>query len=396
MDSIQAKNGSISSSSTQRTSNEQSRCSTGSRKSIYEHINGRPYLKDLPYPMPCDLREFQRQNLRNLLSIKLVGAPISSPSLRSKAPEKVLEIACGTGYWSSTCHDYYAKMGFDKTAFTGLDIVHVAPELQNEGLNWRFVQHDICRQPLPFAHGSFDYVMLRNISLAVPLGSLSDKLMDEAIRVLQPGGKLEIWEFDQIIRSLLPNPTPPLNKRQDDQECADRTGSFLVSPKTPFVAAQNLYVRNINAWIEQVFNYRNLSPTSCSRNAQILQKTDKLSDIGHRRIAIPLGEPRWEQEGVNDRESKAEYNSSEYNSSKRLERGPKKLTEEQRGLREAALITFFQTVESLEPSLKKVSRKSNDEWRLWWKSMMTDLLEKKAASSGECLELGVWWAERKC
>ena len=390
MDSIQAKNGSISSGSTHRTSNEQSQSSTGPRKSIYEYINGRPYLKDLPYPLPCDLQELQRQNLRNLLSIKLVGAPISSPSLRDKAPEKVLEVACGSGYWSSVCHDYYVKMGFDNIAFTGLDIVHVAPELQNEGLNWRFVQHDICRQPLPFAHGSFDYVMLRNLSLVVPPGSLSDKLTEEAIRVLQPGGTLEIWESEHIIRSLLPNPMPPFRKRQEDQDCADRTASFLVSPKTPFAEAQNPYIRHINAWIQQAFDDRNLSPTPCSRHTQILQKTNKLKNVGHRQIAIPLGEPRWEQEGVNDIESKTDYKRS-----KRLERGPKKLTEEQHGLREAALVTFFQTIESLEPALKKVSGKSNDEWRLWWKSMMTDLLEKKAASSGECLELGVWWAERK-
>lgn len=354
------------------------------------HINGRPYLKDLPYPLPCDLPELQRQNLRNLLNIKLVGAPVSAPSLRNKAPAKVLEVACGTGYWSSVCHDYYAKMGFDNIAFTGLDIVRVAPELQNEGLNWRFVQHDICRQPLPFAHGSFDYVMLRNISLAVPLGSLSDRLMDEAIRVLQSGGTLEVWDSEHVVRSLLPSPMPLSSKKQEDQDCADRTASFLVSPKTPFATAQNNYIRDLNTWIQQAFDDRNLLPTPCSRNAQRLPKTHKLKNVGHRHIAIPLGEPRWEQEGVKDTENKVDYKRS-----KRLEREPKKLTEEQRGLREAALITFFQTIEGLEPALKKVSGKSNDEWRLWWKSMMTNLLEQKAASSGECLELGVWWAERR-
>ena len=390
MESTRAKNGSISSSSTQRTSNEQSQSSTGPKRSIYEHINGRPFLRDLPYPLPCDLAELQRQNLRSLLFTDLIGAPVCSPILKKKPPEKVLEVACGTGYWSSVCHDFYADTGFDNISFTGLDVVHVAPELQNQGLNWRFVQHDICRQPLPFAHGSFDYVMLRDLSLVVPMGLSSDRLMDESIRVLQPGGTLEIWESEHIIRSLLPHSTFPSSKIQEYQEHATRTASFLVSPTTPFGTAQNSYICDYNAWIQQAFNARHLSPTPCSRVAQVLlQEPDKLSNVGYRRIAIPLSELRWEQEGFSDTERKADGKKID-----RSDREPKRLTEEQLGLREAALISFFQLIESLEPVLKKVSGKSNEEWRLWWKAMMTDLLEKKAMTDGECLEMGVWWAQR--
>jgi hypothetical protein len=51
-------------------------------------------------------------------------------------------------------------------------------------------------------------------------------------------------------------------------------------------------------------------------------------------------------------------------------------------------------IESLEPLLKEVSGKNQEEWQRWWGSMMTNLLEQKGASSGECLELGVWWCRK--
>jgi len=55
----------------------------------------------------------------------------------------------------------------------------------------------------------------------------------------------------------------------------------------------------------------------------------------------------------------------------------------------------IQMIESLEPLLKEVSGKNQEEWQRWWGFMMTNLLEQKGASSGECLEVGVWWATKR-
>jgi hypothetical protein len=42
------------------------------------------------------------------------------------------------------------------------------------------------------------------------------------------------------------------------------------------------------------------------------------------------------------------------------------LTEEQAALRYTALLVVIQMIESLEPLLKEVSGKNQEEWQRWW------------------------------
>src|SRR5690606_20308685 len=68
--------------------------------------NGRAYLNDptLVYPLPVDLAELHRQSLRTLLFIQVFGAPVCSPAFATRPPTKVLEVGCGSGFWSMMCH----------------------------------------------------------------------------------------------------------------------------------------------------------------------------------------------------------------------------------------------------------------------------------------------------
>lgn len=309
----------------------------------------------------------------------------------------MLEIACGSGYWSSLCHEHLSGLGFEDVSFTGLDIVPLAGDLRRQGIDWRFFQHDLRKVPLPFDDGEFDIVVMKDMSMVVPLGSSSQRVLDEAMRILRSGGTLEIWETDHIIRSILPHPPPPPGKNPNEYACAVSTGTFLISPITPFADAHNKYLQDSNAWIQEALDKRKLSPMPCARISQmLLQETDTLYDVENRRVAVPLGEARWEREAAAER-SLARRRGSEATKGKMsasVMEGST-LNEEQAALRYTALLVVIQMIESLEPLLKEVSGKNQEEWHRWWGWMMTDLLQNKGASSGECVEVGVWWAKKR-
>lgn len=364
----------------------------------YELRYGRRYLQEVPYPLPCDLAEIQRQNLRTLLSCRVFGRPVCSPNLSKEVPRKVLEIGCGSGFWSATCHDYFASRGHKYVAFTGLDLAPLAPDLKKQGMNWTFVQHDIRRVPLPFDDGDFDMIMLKDLSLTLPLGPSYQKFLDEAIRILREGGTLEMWDSDYVLRSLLPHPPPP-SKRPMDQDIADATATFLIAPGTPFTPAQNKYLQQANHWISEALDKRNLPPVPCARISQVLyQEPDSLKDIGLKRVAIPLGEQnRWERNtSRHTRHASELVDSPQSNKGKaKVGGGDNALTPDQAALRHTALLTVLQMIESMEPLLKEVSGKNSEEWSHWWASMMADLLDpSRGALTGECLEIGAWWATK--
>jgi hypothetical protein len=115
--------------------------------------------------------------------------------------------------------------------------------------------------------------------------------------------------------------------------------------------------------------------------------------MNSRRVAIPLGEPRWEREAAGETMKRRGSEAG------KLKKGSVMLessilTKEQAALRHTALLVVIQLIESLEPLLKEVSGKNQEEWQRYWNSMINDLLEQKGASSGECLEVGIWWCKK--
>ncbi|KZF25030.1 SAM binding motif-containing protein [Xylona heveae TC161] len=363
----------------------------------------RRYLSDqtLPYPLPCDLPELHRQNLRTVLLTTVFGAPICSPALEAKPPRKVLDVCCGTGLWSSACHDYFSQKGYSDISFTGLDIAPVAPDLTAQGINWRFVQHDLRNGPLPFADNEFDLVFVKDLSLVAPSPAPIQKLFEEYVRVLKVGGVLECWEADHTVRAILPNPPPAPGVSAGDQNQADATSTITTFSGTPFIVAQNQFLRDYNAWITKAFDKRTLTLVPCTIvGPMFVNESDVLKEIGSRRIAIPFGEINWEREGAaglrgktgdaSKRQSPSDMAS--YSSSKIISTSNRTLNSNQLAVRQTALVSFIQMIESLEPILKDVSGKSQDEWNRWWAAMMADL--SKGTSTSECLEVGAWWAQK--
>ncbi|KAI9155153.1 Secondary metabolism regulator laeA [Paramyrothecium foliicola] len=371
--------------------------------------NGRTYLNDpsLPYPLPSDLTELHRQCLRTLLLIQVFGAPVCSPSLIAKPPLRVLEVGCGSGFWSMMCHRYFKGRGHSGISFTGIDIAPLAPGSTkiasdsikpDHDMKWKFVQHDFRNLPWPLPDEEYDLVMVKDMSLATT-NSQHQPFFDEYIRLLRPGGTVEVWESDHTIRMLRPHvPGSGTNDDSEEQETASRLGSYVMTANTPLSAPLNTFLVEYNHWVSRSLEARDLSAVPCTLvGPMLLQEADALTDVKSRRLVIPLSEVRWEREGVGGVVTKdgKSYVEMKGKGAPHQKVEKKSLSSAQAALRKTALLTVVQQIQALEPILREVSGKSIDEWDLWLGKMMGDLMSESGTSWGECLEVGAWCARKQ-
>ncbi|KAJ5136278.1 hypothetical protein N7448_004832 [Penicillium atrosanguineum] len=343
----------------------------------------RTYLRDPEntYPLPCDLLEIHRQSLRTMMLLRVFGGPFCNPHSANQLPKRVLEIACGSGLWSGLCHEHFVRRGHPNVSFVGIDVVSLAPELRKQGMNWQFKRHDLRKPRLPFPDDYFDLVFIKDAGLCPSSPAQQASGLSEPLRVLKSGGILEVWDSDWVFRSLLPNPAPARMTSTKDQEIAESTATYTFSSATPFTMAQNKFLVDYNSWVEKSFDRRKLTSLPCATiGLSFNSEVDILENVDSRRIAIPLGDMRWEREGTG-KDSKG--------------RARKALTPEQASLRRTALITVIQMIEGLEPLLMEASGKGRDEWDRWWAAMTADLFQKGSLASGECLEVSAWWGRKK-
>jgi len=228
---------------------------------------------------------------------------------------------------------------------------------------------------------------------------LAQVYFDEYLRILKPGGTLEMWDGDHSLRMLLPH-TPPSTKTDEDSEDEEQMhtnamGTYTLTTQTPFASPQNTFLSDYNMWISRAFEARKLNPMPCTSIRPMLLQESDLTEIDSRRLAIPLGEVRWEREGVGGAVTQATNGHSVSSKGKAREADRKILTPGQAALRRTALMTIVQMIESLEPLLREASGKGQDEWDRWQGNMMNDLLKQNGTSWGECLEVGAWWARKK-
>ena len=370
----------------------------------FAYRHGRRYLRDpsIAYPLPVDLVELHRQNLRTLLLIHVFGTPFCAPFFEHRPPKKVLEIACGSALWSSCTHDFFEREGHPDVSFTGLDIAPLAPDLRKQGVNWRFVQHDLRKLPFPFEDGEFDFIFVKdNVFCAAGVGVELNPLT-ELMRYLKPGGVIEVWESDLLFRCLLPAPPTGPGVCLDDVKQASNTGTYLIGAGTPFAKAQNKYLQDYNVWAEKAIDKIESTAAPCALMGLTFSSEPELYDsVGSRRIAIPFGELRWEREGtggatpnLTKTHSRGKSSLQRAYSSQEPSVTSGSLTPEQLALRRTALITVLGLIEGMEPLLMSESGKKQDEWDRWWAALNSDVLERNDVSNGECLEVGAWWAQK--
>lgn len=343
--------------------------------------NGRTYLADptLAYPLPVDLHELHRQSLRTLLLFQLYGGPLCSPFFNNKPPTRVLDVGCAYGFWSMMCHSYYSRKGFPNVHFTGVDIAalggiagmphvtgpvggpkdrvsstttaststsssgclgHWAEQPPDKNMRWNFVQHDLRILPLPFADEEFDVIMCKDMSMSFPTDHFPS-IIDEFMRILKPGGAVEVWECDHPIRMLRPHvpdtpatgpgaappptpttedsaddgkaaagdgstPTTPAtpatphgsNKKADYEKEVAELGAYVINNNTPLSGPQNNYLIEYNGWLSKYMDANKLLTFPCANVGALMVQEPLLTSRGSRRLAIPLSEVRWEREGV--------------------------------------------------------------------------------------------------
>ncbi|KAI0471040.1 hypothetical protein GGR56DRAFT_126318 [Xylariaceae sp. FL0804] len=425
------------------TSSSSKAPSSAASKPFIKRFN-RTYIHEpsTVYPLPVDLSELHRQSLRTLLNFQLFGGPIISPAFANKPPSRVLEVGCGSAFWSMMCHRYFAQHGHSSISFTGLDIVPLAgsaldPNTKpDKDMRWRFVQHDIRKTPWPFADGEFDLLMVKDMSLTTSFRD-SQPLFEEYARVLKPGGVLELWETDSTIRMLRPHvlkisglaskqlpdhdDSDSSTDEDDEVAAAQKLGAYVLGTNTPLSAPLNPFLVEYNGWATKALDQRGLSPVPCTLiGPYLLQESEILTDVRSKRLAVPLSEIRWEREGVGGvvtKDGKSYIDSMKGKGGGAGGRGPrgaapaaaaeakggggsgggsgKTLTTAQAALRKTALETTVGLILSLEPLLRETSEKSQDEWDGWAAKMVNDLLRDGGTSWGECLEVGAWTARKR-
>jgi hypothetical protein len=220
--------------------------------------------------------------------------------------------------------------------------------------------------------------------------------MDENVRVLKPGGTIEIWETDHQVRLLRPHvPSASVSgTHTEEQEAASDLGVYIINLNTPLSAPLNPFLIQYNNWIGRALETRELMANPCAViNHYMIQETNTLTGVGSHRVAIPLSEMPWEGGHVGAMVTDEERTFTPMDPQTVEKKSI--LTAGQATLRRTALLTLLQGIQALESILREASGKSQDEWDVWLGKMRTDLLAEDGSSWGECLEVGAWWAMKK-
>lgn len=396
--------------------------------------HGRKFLReqDLPYPLPVDIKEINRQALRSLMMMQVFGGPFCNPHLDARPPRRVLELGCGAALWTNACHEYFVRRGHKNIAFYGIDVVELAPDLSKRGVNWTFRRHDLRQPRIPFDDNFFDLVFIKDMSLSGPLfgaagagGASAPTQLEEPLRVLRPGGVLEVWDSDAVFRALRPSPPRAPGLSDADAAHADAVGTYPIFPGTPFSEVQNKLLQRYNGWVAAALEARGASAAPCAVvGLSFSSEAEAFAEQGSRRVAIPLAAPmRWEDQEVRpnpdpeqgstplvqdqaEDEQLAEQDkkldpeeqppqSDRPLSQYHLASQPRRLTPEQTALRRTAMLITLQMLEAFAPMLAEATGAHYEEMSKWWAVLATDLLERGGAVNGECLEVGAWWGMKR-
>ncbi|KAI5801214.1 hypothetical protein EDC01DRAFT_612616 [Geopyxis carbonaria] len=360
---------------------------------------GRRYIADesVVYPLPNDVKELSRQALVHEMTCELVGGLHFSDIPHDKIPRRVLDIGCGTAIWCASMSDEFARRGCPGVEFVGVDLVPVYTDMK--GVNFKYVQSDITKEPLPFPDGSFDMVVSRDLALAIPATAMFSDITSEIERVLKPGGIFEIFAYDCTMRAL--------QRTQTLYE--PRTSAYPISSATHFSTSENPYIVQYNDRMTALLTHLNIPSAPCTQIAPAILMLETLTLTAQKRIAIPLDEIWWESPGASDTSSVSSARSTDSSHRKGSFAIPPSqqrhrsstttsstsgLTDNERAVRALAKLVWIQSIDSLEPRLREVNKIDLDEWERWYRDLMWNTMENQGLRNGECIEFGAFWGRK--
>ncbi|RIB24418.1 S-adenosyl-L-methionine-dependent methyltransferase [Gigaspora rosea] len=154
--------------------------------------DGRKYhnVKNSTYFLPSDNEEADRLHLQHYILKNVWQSIFSAPvdHLLKQEGAKVLDAGTGAGSWL-----FEMATDYPKAKFIGIDIApiqssHIKPS------NVEIIKGNILER-LPFNDNTFDYVFQRTLYVGIPENKWPS-VINEFVRVLKPGGYLELLEAD--------------------------------------------------------------------------------------------------------------------------------------------------------------------------------------------------------
>ena len=182
----------------QRAREESQRTPQGeaeSRGPLSVAIEGRRFLRDVPYALPKDGQEIERLDFQHYLLKQALKGNALAPI--GHFPTSILDVGCGTGRWAREMALHYPH-----ALVTGLDLEEMKTATGPTPPNYHFVPGNVLHR-LPFPDASFDYVHQRLLVAAIPAQRWPE-VLGELCRVTRHHGWLELIECGVEVVNLGP------------------------------------------------------------------------------------------------------------------------------------------------------------------------------------------------
>ncbi|KAK8039802.1 hypothetical protein PG993_008213 [Apiospora rasikravindrae] len=141
------------------------------------------------YHLPNDIREMDRLELQHLLWMELLGGRLHLAPLQKINVTHALDVGCGTGNWTIE----FANQNPDVQVI-GTDLSPIQPDYVP--VNCTFYIDDATKD-WSF-HQRFDYIHARMLTFGI---TNWENFIDQAYQYLQPGGFLELQEWNVPLES---------------------------------------------------------------------------------------------------------------------------------------------------------------------------------------------------